>query len=276
MIKTTYPPLPTWPDYTAAVQAYEDLHTDLREAHRVLDDLRGGDRDAAKADTEAQAAALRAGKAQPPAKFMKAWKDDTAAAKDRVRVLEAAVAQQEQAVLALLRSEREQAVQAAQEARADAAAHYRRSLAGLVDAREAFHAATRALGWVVLGGNTRLKTASAPGLTLAAARTMNGEPLPITAVLNALAAEADDSADGAVETRFTPGAAQPPAEAQKIRVSVPDPTGQGPGRVILVDPDDMRAYAQAKAEQSAAMLARDLRENSEAAALAAAQDDRPA
>lgn len=274
---TNFPPLPTWAAYTDAVQAYEGLHDDLREAHRLLDDLRGGDRDAAKADDQAQAAALRAGKAEPPRKFTKAWKDDTEAAKNRVRVLEAAVAQQEQVVLGLLRNEREQAVQAAQEARADAAARYRRSLADVVDARDGYFQTGRALAWVEQGGKVRLKVASAPGLNVPEAATMNGEPLPISAVLNALAAEADDSADGAAVTRFTPGAAQPPAEAQKVRVSIPDPTGQGPGRLIVLDPDDREGYARAKAEQSAALLARDRRENAEAAAMAAAaQENRPA
>lgn len=273
---TNFPPLLTWAAYSDAVQAYEGLHDDLREAHRLLDDLRLGGPDAAKADDQAQASALRAGKAEPPRKFTKAWKDDTEAAKVRVRVLEAAVAQQEQAIQALLRDEREQAVLAAQEARADAAARYRRSLADVVDARDGYFQTGRALAWVAQGGKVRLKVASAPGLNVPGAATMNGDPLPVSAVLNALAAEADDSADGAAVTRFTPGAAQPPAQAQKIRVAVPDPTGQAPGRVIVVDPEDRQAYAQAKAEQTAALLARDLRENAEAAALAAAQQDQGA
>jgi hypothetical protein len=273
---TNFPPLPTWAAYTEAVQAYEGLHDDLREAHRLLDSLRGVDRDAAKQDDAAQASALRAGKADPGRKASVKWKNDLAAAKDRVRVLEAAVQQQEQAVQALVRSDREQAAQAAQEARQEAAERYRRSLADVVDARDAFFQTGRALAWAEHGGAVRLKVQSAPGLNVPSARTLNGEPLPVAAVLNALAAEADETAGGAAPTRFMTGAAQPPAEPQQVRITIPDPSGTGPGRVVVVDPEDRAAYARAKAEQSAALLARDARENAEAAAMVAAQQDQPA
>lgn len=191
MLKTTFPPLPTWTPYSDAVAAYEALNADLRQAHRDLEALQRGGPAAAKQDDQAQASALRAGKADPGRKATLKWKADVEAAKTRARVLEAAAGQQEQAVRALLRENPEQATEAAEKAHADAADRYRRALADVVDARDEFFQTGRTVGWAAQGGSGRYKVASAPGLDVPGAVTANMEPLPVAAVLAALADEID-------------------------------------------------------------------------------------
>jgi prophage DNA circulation protein len=147
----TFPPLPTWTAYADAVQGYEGLHDDLREAQHALDALLRARPAAEKQDAEAQATALRAGSKDPGPKFTKAWKDDVEAGKNRVRVLNAAVVQQEQAVRALLRENAEQAAEAAEQAYEAAAERYRRALADVVNARDEFFQTGRTVTWAKQG-----------------------------------------------------------------------------------------------------------------------------
>lgn len=189
--QTNYPPLPTWTAYDEAVQTLQTLTNDLREAHLALDALRGGDRLAEKADSEARAAALRSGKADPGPKQVTKWKADLESAKDKVMVLETAVAQQQQAVEALLTDERVQAREAADAGLEDARERYRAALAEIVAARERFHLARLVQGWVAAPDRRRWKQSAAPGLTLPGFVQPNGEPISAQKALEAFAAETD-------------------------------------------------------------------------------------
>lgn len=148
MADLTFPALPGWAEYDAAVQRYTELLTQRRTHAAVLEDLEGGEAEAIRADDEARAAALLAGDKDPGPKHHTKWKRDRDAARDHARVLATAITQAAQAVGDLLDAEPDQALQAATDAVEAARQEYDDRMDGLLEARDAFWRARAVIGWL--------------------------------------------------------------------------------------------------------------------------------
>lgn len=160
----TFPALPGWTEYETAVQRYSNLAVERREHSTVLEALERGGADAAKADDDAQAAAMLAGGKDPGRKNTTRWKADLEAARTRARVLASAETQQADAITALLRSEGERAATIAQAAAEAARERYAGVLDGLLAVRDEFWQAQRVVGWLEhdLPVGRRYKATGAP------------------------------------------------------------------------------------------------------------------
>jgi len=159
-----FPALPGWTEYETAVQRYRDLVAERRRHADTLDSLERGEAEAVKADDAAQAAAMLAGEKDPGRKHHTKWKRDLDAARERARVLEAAVTQQGDAVMALLTGDPDRAAEVAEAAAEAAREVYKGMLDGLLDARDAFWRARQVTAWLRDGApvGRRYKASGAP------------------------------------------------------------------------------------------------------------------
>lgn len=147
----TFPALPGWSEYDTAVQRYRDLVVERSTHAPVLDALEVGGAEAARAEDDAQGAAMLAGGKDPGRKHTAKWKADLEAARNRARVLASAETQQAEAIVALLRADPERAAAVAEAAAEAARDAYAGTLDGLLDARDAFWRARNVAGWITDG-----------------------------------------------------------------------------------------------------------------------------
>lgn len=159
-----FPALPGWAEYETAVQRYRDLVAERRQHGDTLDTLARGEVEAVQADDAAQAAAMLAGDKDPGRRHHTRWKRDLEAARTRARVLEQAVTQQGEAVIALLTGDPDKAAETAEAAAEAARQTYAGMLDGLLDARDAYWRARQVTGWLTDGARTgrKYKVSGAP------------------------------------------------------------------------------------------------------------------
>jgi hypothetical protein len=270
---TPVPRIDTWGEYQQALDKRDRLAADLRSASVEMPRLRREAPAARRADDEAAAAALADGTKAPARKAEQANKAAVEQAEAAYRALEIAVRGADERVRSLLAGQREQARQAAQETLEQAHAVYEQTISDLAAARLAFYSARRAVDW--LNDPTPLpwkETRPAPPLRMQGVTTADGGPVSLERVLVALEKEVRGDTTPVTSPIFTPGADQRSSgQTANVKVTIPDAINAGEKHVVYIQPEDVRAQAEAMAARNAATLERDRQENIAAARATAKQ-----
>lgn len=260
---TPLPDLTGWPEWEQALSHRARLRLDLADAQREQDRLERSQQAADDLDAQERGRAVREDGKDPGAKHGPKNERLLKQTREAVAMLSAAVAQQDQALRDLLRSDREQAQRAAQTTLEQARSRYQAAVAELVAARAEFHLANQTRHWAATPGS-RWKPSQPPPLYVPGAVQANGEPVPTSLVMAALEAESEGRIMRSGQTVNTPGVRQVALDlTPNVKVSVPGAVPGDEPTFFMVPPDQVDAAkaAAAQAERERISLERDRREN---------------